>query len=485
MDSHWRSTMMANAARDPLWRAKVASEVLRTPALRSVIEDKCATCHMPMARTESAANDEPVAIAGGLTSPEHRLHEAAMDGVSCTVCHQIEDRGLGTSETFSGSYPIDATTTRPDRLIYGLFEEPGQEKMRDGVGFTPVYGPQATSSGLCATCHTLFTPFTDEEGSVLGEFPEQMAYFEWLRSDYGPETSSSRSCQSCHMPEADGPVVISRLPKGLDPRSPFAQHFFVGGNVFMARLMSQNPDALGLTADSTHFEDTIARTLDQLQSRTAEIGIADVTSEDDVLAVQVRVENKTGHKFPTGFPSRRAWIHLTVEEEDGPVVFESGAPTPGGGIQGAAADLDPAGYDRHFDTISSPDEVQIYEAMMGDANGGVTYTLLRGSRYLKDNRLLPPGFEKAGASEDIAVRGRASEDPDFTGGGDGVTYAVRLPDPAAEVEISVQLLYQPVSYQFVQDLFLDQDPVIERFAEYWEAADKTPVVIAEVEREYP
>jgi len=44
----WRSTMMANAARDPLWQAKVTAEVAEHPALQTVIEDKCTTCHRPM-----------------------------------------------------------------------------------------------------------------------------------------------------------------------------------------------------------------------------------------------------------------------------------------------------------------------------------------------------------------------------------------------------------------------------------------------------
>jgi len=45
----WQATMMANSARDPLWRAKVASEVKRNPALQQEIETTCGRCHVPMA----------------------------------------------------------------------------------------------------------------------------------------------------------------------------------------------------------------------------------------------------------------------------------------------------------------------------------------------------------------------------------------------------------------------------------------------------
>mgnify|MGYP000085339734 CR=1 FL=1 len=53
IDSDWRSTMMANAARDSFWQAKVQTEIIRTPSLKKTIEKKCSTCHMPMAYTPS------------------------------------------------------------------------------------------------------------------------------------------------------------------------------------------------------------------------------------------------------------------------------------------------------------------------------------------------------------------------------------------------------------------------------------------------
>ena len=51
--TQWRSTMMANAARDPFWQAKVSAEVAAHPEFKQFIEDKCTTCHSPMGRTEA------------------------------------------------------------------------------------------------------------------------------------------------------------------------------------------------------------------------------------------------------------------------------------------------------------------------------------------------------------------------------------------------------------------------------------------------
>ena len=39
--------------------------------------------------------------------------------------------------------------------------------------------------------------------------------------------------------------------------------------------------------------------------------------------------------------------------------------------------------------ITDQGQVQIYESLMRDTDGNITYTLLRASTYSKDNRLLP------------------------------------------------------------------------------------------------
>ena len=117
ISGHWRSTMMANAAKDPLWQAKVSSEVKRNPALKKVIEVKCATCHMPMAWTQAYKDgEEQLVLDKGFLSPKNDLHGAAMDGVSCSLCHQIRDEDLGRKKSFSGKFVID-TENLPLRCL--------------------------------------------------------------------------------------------------------------------------------------------------------------------------------------------------------------------------------------------------------------------------------------------------------------------------------------------------------------------------------
>jgi len=96
---------------------------------------------------------------------------------------------------------------------------------------------------------------------------------------------------------------------------------------------------------------------------------------------------------------------------------------------------------------------------------------LSGVRYVKDNRLLPRGFDKASAGEDYAVQGDARTDPDFQGGGDRVTYRVPLPAGAAgPFRIDVQLLYQPIAFRWAHNLEpYGSAPEPARFVGYYQA----------------
>jgi hypothetical protein len=480
IDTHWRSTMMANAATDPLWQAKVSSEVARNPQLEAVIEEKCANCHMPMAHTEAVANEEPVGISGsGFASPEHPLNALAIDGVSCTLCHQIQGEGLGEAATFSGAYPIDVQATSPDRPIYGPFPDPLPNPMRMHVGYTPVEGPHTLDSGLCATCHTLYTPYVDAQGNVLGTFPEQTAYLEWEHSLFGGQ---GISCQQCHMPAAAEAALTSNHPPGLRTlREPFAQHHFVGGNTFMLNMLRAQAEALELTAGTEHFDATLQRTAERIGT-AAKVSIVDIGLDGDVLTLDVELENVAGHKFPTGFPSRRAWIHLSLYDAADKLVFESGQPQADGSIAGSDADQDPARYEPHCDLISDPDQVQIYEPIMLDSDGEVTYTLLRAAAYAKDNRLLPGGFDKATAGEDIAVRGAAAKDETFGGGSDRVGYQIDVKGHEGPYTVRAELLYQALSYRFAQDLCQEETAQAEIVCSYYDGADHTADVIASAER---
>lgn len=457
IDSDWRSTMMANSAKDPLFIAKVHSEIIRNQSYREIIEKKCATCHMPMAKVEAENEGQTIKIfEDGFLNKNNKYHIEAMDSVSCSVCHQIQDTNLGKKESFSGKFVIDTITQKPDRAIFGQFQNVFTTPMRNRVGFTPTYSSHIESSKLCATCHTLFTPTIDKSGNIVGEIPEQTPYLEWEHSDYGDgKNKDDISCQQCHMRLAKGKAPLARIPPFLDAKEPFYKHYFVGGNVFMLNILKNNIAELELTAEKEHFDRTINRTIDMLENRTANVEIGSIRMNGSVLEIPITVKNLTGHKLPTGYPSRRVWIHLTVKDYNGNIIFESGKVGKDGKIIGNDADEKNL-YEPHYNIINSADKVQIYESIMIDTENKVTYTLLRGKEYIKDNRILPKGFDKSTASKDIAVKGNANTDADFVGGQDKILYKVNVNGYTRPFTIEVELRYQSVSYRYFKDLLKDK-----------------------------
>lgn len=476
IDAAWRSTMMANAARDPYWQATVRGEVLANPEYEEIIEDTCATCHMPMARfTDHMAETASEVLEEGFADANNPLHPVAMDGVSCTLCHQIQQDGFGEHESFHGHFVIDTELPPDGRHAFGPFQTGFgmMRTMQSGSGFIPVQGMHVQQAELCATCHTVYTPFVDSDGQVAGEFPEQMPYLEWQASAFGESTS----CQGCHMPTADGGVFLS-IVGGHHLRSPFRQHILVGGNAYMLDMLRAVGEDLGVTASSAQFEEKMGETLEQLQARAALIDLENAGSDDSTLAVDLVVSIMSGHKFPTAYPSRRAWIHLTVQDASGNVIFESGAINSDGSIAGNDNDLDPAAYEPHYLVIDSSDQVQIYESIMGNTEGQPTTTLLAGATYLKDNRLLPAGFDKTAAQPDIAVYGAAVDDADFGAGRDTTRFRLALDSAHGPLTVAAELLYQSVGYRWADNMRQHDAPEPTRFLAYHEQIPNQAVVIA-------
>jgi hypothetical protein len=474
--SSWRASMMANASRDPYWQAGVRREVTDHPAASSAIQHECSACHMPMARYlarhagghgEVFANLPP----GGSTAPHAEL---AADGVSCSLCHQIMREGLGTRESFTANFLLAPTPPAGQfPRVLGPFEaDKGRMRlMRSASGFEPVKADHLAESEVCASCHTLFTASLGPNGEVVGELPEQMPYLEWRHSTY----RTTRSCQSCHMPEVAGQVPVT--PVLGDPRANVSQHTFLGGNVLMQRLLARNRGDLGVVAGLDELDAAARRTTEHLQSESASSSRGSGRLAGGRMAVDVTVSNHAGHKLPTAYPSRRTWLHVVVRAASGGVVFESGRVGPDGRIVGNDNDEDPRKYEPHHLEISGPDQVQVYEVIMGDPKGDVTTGLLTGVRYLKDNRLLPAGFDKASASKDVAVWGRAAEDPSFQAGGDRVRYVVDVSKAEGPFSVDVELCYQSIAYRWAKNLATYQAPEPQRFLGYYDAMARGSAVV--------
>jgi hypothetical protein len=269
------------------------------------------------------------------------------------------------------------------------------------------------------------------------------------------------------MPEVEGDAPISGVVG--QPRENVSRHVFRGGNFFMPRVFNRYRDVLGVEALPQELEAMSESTADHLSRAAARVTVGRVEVADGRLRAEVRVESLAGHKLPSAYPSRRAWIRFTARDRAGRIAFQSGRLEPDGSIAGNDNDADAARYEPHHATIESTDQVQIYEAIMAGADGAVTTVLLTAVRYVKDNRILPDGFDKATAGEEIAVRGKARADADFAGGTDRVRYDVDLADAQGPFTVEAELLYQPVGYRWAHNLAQQDAPEIDFFVGAYEA----------------
>jgi hypothetical protein len=249
----------------------------------------------------------------------------------------------------------------------------------------------------------------------------------------------------------------------------------------MLRMLGRYRDELGVEALTDELEAAARAAADHVGQDTASVAIAREAIVEGRLRFEVSIVNRAGHKFPTAYPSRRAWLEVTVRDRQDRIVFSSGALRPDGSIAGNANDEDGARYEPHYEEITAPEQVQIYEAVMAGPDGAVTTGLLTAVRFIKDNRLLPRGFDKATAGDDIAVHGRAAGDEDFTGGSDRVRYVVPLAGATGPYHVEATLWFQPVAYRWARNLASYQAPEIDRFVGYYESmADGSATVVARV-----
>jgi hypothetical protein len=417
--------MMASAAIDPYWQAQVQRE---SAVAGASVEDKCLRCH--------AAADQYQRRTAGEKMRLVELTELGRDGVTCTVCHRIEPGELGTEASFTGGFTI---SSQP--VLYGPHEKPFAMPMLHHTEFEPRASRHLLDSAFCGSCHTLF--LSDAAGKPF--FAEQATYLEWRASAW---PSRNVSCQSCHVPplrnasgELAAEYIAQRPPGGAfpptRPRTPVGEHTFVGANVQMLRTLAS-------ALPKVDYASRAAATEKFLETALA------LDVKPGSASLRVRVENRTGHKLPTGLPVRRLWLHVTVRDAAGKVVFESGAwDAETGALQSASA------YEPHRNEITNPKQTMVYEAVMETASGDLASLFTQAVRFRKDNRILPAGFQPGKWTEPVGV----AQDGDFVPGSDTVEY--RLPRPTGGAySATVEACYQSIRPEDSAGLTAYREPVV-------------------------
>jgi hypothetical protein len=459
----WSSTMMANSAKDPFWRAKVSHEVAVYPHLQMEIENTCTKCHAPLGHYDAVlSGHEHFGINDMLADG------VALDGVSCLACHQQLPQPTVAQHTGKMFFSQEGH-------VYGQYISPLSSPMAEYTGLMPEYGPHISQSEVCAGCHSLITETVDDDGNITdNKFIEQATWHEWLNSSY-PEMGVS--CQSCHMPQVDGPDVKLVVGYNTEARPNFALHTLTGGNSLMLKILRDNREELDIYASESQFNETILKTTDLLQNQSIFLEVNEVNRTADTLYVDVKIINRTGHKMPSGYPSRRMSVHLALNDGLGNEIFRSG---------GYNEDYYETGEDEvepHYNIINSEDQIQIYEMVMGDMSANKTTLLNKAHHSIKDNRLVPQGFTNSHAQYDTTKIVLGMMDADFNfgpqegSGSDIIHYHIPLNGYTGTANVDVKVYYQSVPPSWTQEMFEVSTPEIHAFSNMFQNADRSPVLM--------
>lgn len=280
-----------------------------------------------------------------------------------------------------------------------------------------------------------------------------------------------------------GPMRVARNPAGFDfniaTRNPVRAHAFVGGNAQMLDILRTYAKELGVTAPAAALERMARATRQQLSHKTAALAVEDIRREkaadgSGVLVFDLVVTNLAGHKFPTGYPARRAWVQTQVRDGRTPI-FTSGEPDGTGRIKNVADELTIP----HRDVIEAQDQVVVYEMVAADVDGKPTTSLASMAKRMKDTRLLPTGYKESGPhAADIAPVG-LNGDANFEGGQDRITYRVPIPATAGtRLTVVSWLWYQPIPPAWVAALRDVDTPETRQFVRMYDEMKLKPEQVA-------
>lgn len=283
----------------------------------------CGGCHDPISLFSGTKN----IFAEDLTS-----RAGYQEGVSCVACHAIKKTDVKGNAAY--------VMSQPERY---LFELTGGAVPRAVSDFLIRAYPRQhvrslqhklfKSPEFCAACHK---QFIDEEINQVGWVQLQNQFDNWRKSrwNHGKDPRQTIECRECHMPlEASSEpgrgddLDYNRSPNDGKHRS----HRFLGGNQFIP-LALELPGAqehARLTEKWLRGEIDIPEIADKWRPGPAvpvEVMAPATARPGSPITIQaVLTNNKVGHDFPTGpLDIIQAWVELSVTDQAGRVVFQSG-----------------------------------------------------------------------------------------------------------------------------------------------------------------
>lgn len=258
LQGQWTKSMHAKALKDPFFTMQ--TKQVEADAGADVAKF-CNTCHAPGA-----------IMSGGVATAKDN---DALDGITCTVCHQVVKQTAKNPGNASLAY----TKGGPDGILHAQLMDPQAPHQASG---NALFG----KSEFCGACHNVTHP---ANGLKL-----ETTYDEWKESSYAAQ---GVECQNCHMGttgSSNAPYKGVAALGGPERKNIFAMTF-IGANVGQGD----------------------AKTATQLLKRAAKISIESSATDGIIAAgktdkVTVNVTNiGAGHSLPTGLTEvRNMWLEI-------------------------------------------------------------------------------------------------------------------------------------------------------------------------------
>ncbi len=406
----WQGSMMAHAARDPIFYAAVAVANKRING----VGEFCIRCHSPTGWLEGRST-------GGRGDS---LRANDLNGVQCDFCHRMKDPMIPDS-TINPPVPGYGNGMFAVQTLRATKRGPYSDAF-------PIHAVQADSfyrsGNFCGVCHNVSNPLyaTDPVTQSPHTYsPIERTYSEWKLSWWGTQGEMG-SCQSCHMPPTTG---YGCNITGSPLRNDLPRHDLTGGNTFLPDILADFWTGL----DTARIALGKQRAIETLQD-AASLD-ADAFRRNDTVTARVRVTNLTGHKLPTGYPEgRRVWLNLVGRNTNGDTIFQSGEYN----FQTADLTLDP--------------QIKVYQIKPGltaarasqyGLSPGPSFHFVLNDTIFSDNRIPPVGFTNAAFASHMAQPiAYTYADGQFW---DITTYHL----PAAVATVSATLYYQTSSKEYI------------------------------------
>jgi hypothetical protein len=371
----WSVSQHAYGQMSPIYMAMQMAINSKTAATNG---DFCIRCH----------NQVGMNLGESIYTSNLDRHPTSREGITCVVCHRVKKNygkvsgrlPLVEGDLFSpvygpkGGEELERVLDNPE--TYRVVTD--REARGRGIHKEAKQFFQLTQPGFCGTCHDV---------TLLNGFRLEEAFAEYQQTE---ASENGVTCQDCHMGKEQGvPSGYARAPAavvGGEPTKPrkVTNHYFAGPdypiihpgifphNVEAAQFKSlrdwlkfdyeagwgtdafedgisldhEFPDAWFAIDDRYDAREILEDQFDKLEWARQErqevlrngfrMGDIEVTEAGDGgLAFKVDVHNATnGHAVPTGFDAERLiFLHVTVRDGAGEVVYESGDRDPNGDVR--------------------------------------------------------------------------------------------------------------------------------------------------------